>query len=166
VAGAAGLVAIDDSKATTPEGTVLAVGSFKRPSRLHLIAGGHARAQDPGPIAALAPRLGGIYTIGATGEALAEAAEAAIVAARADGRPVATGRVVRCGTLEAAVEAAWPHLRADAGAVVAAGTAEDEPPAVLLLSPGAASWDQFTDYRQRAEAFTATVRRMLEGTGA
>ncbi|MFU8827843.1 MAG: hypothetical protein ACNA8P_00225, partial [Phycisphaerales bacterium] len=45
-------------------------------------------------------------------------------------------------TLESAVAQAIAEIRASSG------------PAVLLLSPGFASWDQFTNYEQRGEAFT------------
>ncbi|MBT5383076.1 MAG: hypothetical protein HOL13_09575 [Phycisphaerae bacterium] len=118
---------IDDSKSTTPEATVLAVQSFDDVSRVHLIAGGYDKGISLDAIATLAPQLGRLYTIGATGEHLAASAG-----------PNSTF----CGTLEAAIAAATGRM-CDGD--------------VLLLSPGCASWDQFKDYRTRGEAFRRLV---------
>ena len=98
---------------------------------MHLIAGGYDKGLDLSPIVELAPRLAGLYTIGATGRDLAAA-----VAGRA---PTAL-----CHTLEAAVEHA---------------TARGRRGEVLLLSPGCASWDQYDNYDQRGEAFCECVKQ-------
>jgi len=133
-----GLTAYDDSKSTLPETTLLAVASFKRPSLVHLIVGGHDKKVDLSAIAALAGRIGGLYTIGETGPALAAAAEAG------------GGSATRCGTLDVAVDRALDRILDQGG---------DD--AVLLLSPGCASWDQFDNYEQRGAAFTDAVRARL-----
>jgi len=117
----------DDSKSTTPEATLRAIDSFPDPSRVHLIAGGYDKGVSLDPIARRCSELAGLYTIGATGPALAAAA----------GRSCAS-----CETLDCAVATALQRMR---------------PGDVLLLSPGCASWDQFDDYRQRGLRFASLV---------
>lgn len=114
-----GVRIVNDSKSTTPESTLLAVESCAGPAGVRLIAGGYDKGVDLSAIADLAPRLAGLYTIGATAESIG-------------------GRV--CGTLEAAVSAAL---------------GEAAPGETLVLSPGCASWDQFRDFQERGERFTA-----------
>jgi UDP-N-acetylmuramoylalanine--D-glutamate ligase len=129
--GAAGGVAfVNDSKATNPDAAVAALDAY--PRGVHLIAGGRAK--------------------GTPFEALAEAARGAVVRAYLVGEAGAEiGRALDAagvpheepGTLEAAVAAA------------AARAAEGE---TVLLSPGCASFDQFSGYQERGEAFRAAAR--------
>jgi UDP-N-acetylmuramoylalanine--D-glutamate ligase len=119
----------NDSKSTTPQATVLAVAAFDDAGRVHLIAGGYDKGSDLMPIAALAPRLAGLYTIGATGPKLASAAPSG-------------AQAESCGTLEIAVERALGRMK---------------PGDSLLLSPGCASWDQFENYEKRGERFIELV---------
>lgn len=125
----------NDSKSTTPQATVLAVSAFDDLSGIHLIAGGYDKGSALKPIADLAGRIAGLYTIGATGNALAQAAHA--------------GCAQYCDTLEIAVERAWLRMK---------------PGDILLLSPGCASWDQFTNYEQRGEAFVKLVNDRIGQT--
>jgi UDP-N-acetylmuramoylalanine--D-glutamate ligase len=126
-----GLRFFNDSKSTTPESTLLAISAFPNAVSVHLIAGGYDKKIDLSAIARVAATLGGLYTIGATGESLAAAAKAH-----------GAGTAESCNTLDAAVELA---------------TARMKPGDVLLLSPGCASWDQFTNYEHRGEAFASLV---------
>ena len=118
----------NDSKSTTPEATVLAVEAFSPlRSRVHLIAGGYDKGVSLKSIADLSRHIGGLYTIGTTGAALAEQS---------------AGTVVACGDLENAVDEAFRRMG---------------PEDVLLLSPGCASWDQFDHFEARGDAFRRLV---------
>lgn len=131
----------NDSKATTPKATQLAIRSFETgrdadsswDGGIHVIVGGYDKRHDVGSLGQFVGKhCRGVYTIGATGDAIAQAAQAI------------GGSVFRCGTLDCAVQSACAQARGGD---------------VVLLSPGCASWDQFTHYEQRGDAFIQAVLR-------
>lgn len=136
----------NDSKATTPEATRLAVGAFEEEGevgagKVHLIVGGYDKKIDLKPVAELAGRLAGMYTIGTVGPTIARLAREAGAGAK----------VAECDTLERAVAAALGRM----------GSGE-----VLLLSPACASWDQYVNFERRGEEFARLVLGRLNPDGA
>ncbi|TML29171.1 MAG: UDP-N-acetylmuramoyl-L-alanine--D-glutamate ligase [Actinobacteria bacterium] len=125
-----GVLYVNDSKATNVNATLMALASFDRP--IHLILGGRGKGGGyealRDPVAA---RCAGVYLIGEAADAMATALEGA-------GPPVH-----RCGDLERAVGAARAAAR---------------PGDVVLLSPAAASYDQYRDFEARGDRFRALVR--------
>ncbi len=127
----------EDSLATNPAAAAAAIRAFDRP--LVLIAGGHRRgatAEDFRPMAeALTERrVRAVILIGA----MAPHIEEAIIR----GSGATPPSIVRCETLEDAVRKARDLAR---------------PGDVVSLSPGCESFDQFRDYRHRADRFLALV---------
>jgi UDP-N-acetylmuramoylalanine--D-glutamate ligase len=125
----------EDSLATNPAAAAAAVRAFDRP--VVLLAGGmrrNATARDFAPVAeALAAQtVHGVVLFGAMAPLLAEAIAAAGV----------TAPVVRCATLDEAVPAARALAR---------------PGDAVTLSPSCESFDQYRDYRHRAEHYQALV---------
>ncbi len=125
----------NDSKCTTPEAVALAVDALadRTPrEQIHLIAGGADKGVDLAPIADLARTIGSLHTIGTTGPRICELA--------------ANGKAAHHGTLEAAFQEA-------------VGQASEHH--AVLLSPGCASWDQFTNYEERGAKFADLVYRWI-----
>ncbi len=89
-----GMRCFNDSKSTTPDATLLAIASFPDARRVHLIVGGYDKQVDLAAIRDLAPRLAGLYAIGATAPLLA-----------------AQPPAVDCRTLDAAVTEAANQAR-------------------------------------------------------
>jgi UDP-N-acetylmuramoylalanine--D-glutamate ligase len=132
VAEVAGVTYVDDSKATNAAAVVAALESFEAP--VVLIVGGSDKFTD---FSELLPVLRGCRAVLCQGESGPR------IAAYLE--EVGWGDVVhRAPDLEAAVQMA--EALAKSGDVV-------------LLSPGCASFDQFSGYAERGEAFTRIVRK-------
>jgi UDP-N-acetylmuramoylalanine--D-glutamate ligase len=123
---------VNDSKATNTDAARQAMSSYPR---FHWIAGGLAKTGGIEGLGDLFGRVEKAYLIGDAAPAFA---------ATLQGKAPA----VECGTMEAAVRAAYAD---------AAATGED---AIVLLSPACASFDQFADFEERGEAFRAAVHRL------
>jgi UDP-N-acetylmuramoylalanine--D-glutamate ligase len=127
-----GVLYVNDSKATNVASTLVALEAMTEEGlRVHLILGGQGKAQDFAPLAGPVGRsCRAVYLIGEDAPLIARALRDARVPVR------------DCGDLERAVEQATEAARA----------AE-----VVLLSPGCASFDQFTDFEARGERFRELV---------
>lgn len=123
---------VNDSKATNTDAARQAMSSYPK---FYWIAGGQPKTGGIEALADLFPRIEKAYLIG----------EGAPLFART---LAGKAQVQECGTMSAAVAAAYAD---------AAASGQD---AVVLLSPAAASFDQFADFEERGEAFRAAVARL------
>jgi UDP-N-acetylmuramoylalanine--D-glutamate ligase len=120
---------VNDSKATNVTSAIVALRAFA-PRTVHVILGGRGPGQDFAALRdTVAERARASYLIGEEGPAIARAL---------DGLPL-----VACGTLERAV---------------AAARAAAAPGEVVLLSPACKSFDQFSDFEARGDAFRRLAR--------
>ncbi len=123
---------VNDSKATNTDAARQAMSSYPK---FYWIAGGQPKTGGIESLADLFPRITKAYLIG---EGAAEFAQTL------NGKAT----VVEAGTMDAAVACAYAD---------AAATNQD---AIVLLSPAAASFDQFADFEARGEAFRAAIQRL------
>jgi UDP-N-acetylmuramoylalanine--D-glutamate ligase len=132
-----GILFVNDSQATIPVATLAALRAFgERP--IVLIAGGQGK---------------GLH--------YAELAEAIATGCRAT---VLIGETA--GELEALIDGRLPVIRAGSMPEAISAAAERALPGdVVLLSPAAASFDMFTDYAARGDAFRAAVATIGPGLG-
>lgn len=127
----AGVLFVNDSKATNVASTLVALRAFA-PASVHLIAGGRGKGQSFDPLRdEVARACRAVYTIGEDGPRIGAALESC------DGVAVSD-----CGDLRDAVRAA--------AAAAAAGE-------TVLLSPACASFDQYPDFEARGEHFRELV---------
>jgi UDP-N-acetylmuramoylalanine--D-glutamate ligase len=122
-----GVLFVNDSKATNAEAAAPALAAYPR---VRWIVGGQAKAETLGDTARHLDHVAKAYTIGEAGPMLARLLRDASV------------EVAECFTLDAAVKAAAADARAGE---------------TVLLSPACASFDQFTDFEARGNAFRAAV---------
>jgi UDP-N-acetylmuramoylalanine--D-glutamate ligase len=123
---------VNDSKATNTDAARQAMSAWPR---FYWIAGGRPKT---GGVACLADLFGGVIKAYLIGEAQEE------FAATLEGH----APYAKVGTLEAAVRAAYCDARQAGGE------------AIVLLSPACASFDQFSDFEARGEAFRAAVQAL------
>lgn len=129
---------VNDSQATIPEAAIAALAAFM-PRRVVLIAGGSAKGLDYAGFAdAIVARCRTAILIGETAPELE-----ALIGGRTP--------VERAGGMDDAVR------RARQAAC---------PGDVVLLSPAAASFDMFTDYAERGDAFRAAANAIGRGAQA
>jgi UDP-N-acetylmuramoylalanine--D-glutamate ligase len=124
---------VDDSKATSLAATAAALRMVRKPIRL--IAGGLLKESDLESIKELLTQTTQkVYLIGRCSGQMFQAWASAVPCEE-------------CGTLDCAV---------------AAAVRDAQPGETVLLSPGTASFDQFTSYRERGERFTTRVRAVAD----
>ena len=127
IAEKAGVLYVNDSKATNATATAPALAAYPA---IHWILGGLPKTDDLDDCEPFFDHVRAAYTIGQAGPMFARILRAA-------GKPV-----IESGTLDQAIR--------DAAAAARPGE-------VVMLSPACASFDQFTDYEARGEAFRAGV---------
>ena len=124
---------VNDSKATNTDAARQALMSYPK---VWWIAGGQPKTGGIEALSDLFGRVEKAYLIGGGAPEFAATLKGKATAAN-------------CGTMAAAVQAAYAD---------AAATGQD---AVILLSPAAASFDQFADFEERGEAFRAAVQALV-----
>jgi UDP-N-acetylmuramoylalanine--D-glutamate ligase len=141
IAEANGILFVNDSKATNAASTAPALAAYPPSTdgraRIHWIAGGLAKEDGVGECAAHLGNVARAYLIG----------DAAPMLARHLAGQVP---VEQSGTLDAAVRDAMVHA---------------QPGDVILLSPAAASFDQFRDFEARGAQFRAIVQSITAAGG-
>lgn len=138
VAEVAGVRYVDDSKATNPHAAAASLAAF---DHVVWIAGGQAKGTSfDDLVTAVAPKLRAVVVLGVDRLVIADA-----LARHAPEVPVNVLELSDHGAMQQAVE--WAASRAVPGDVV-------------LLAPGCASRDMFTDYAARGDAFAAAARAL------
>ncbi len=130
------LLIIDDSKATNPHAGCAALNSLKEKDNIVIIAGGQDRSLDLSSFAKkIAKNAAGAVLLGETAEIL--------------------------NNLLASYQFSRTKIAENMQEAVNAGMNMLEGEGVLILSPGAPSWDMFESYKQRGRLFQAEVRKHL-----
>ncbi len=134
----------NDSYSTTPDTSMAAVDSFDVPTIL--IAGGHDKGADYSEWAAkilTKPSLHTVILIGANADKMEKALiDAEVKLGDAIGSPT---KILRRENMEGAVIDAY---------------AESDEGGVVVLSPAAASFDMYKNYKERGNDFNAHVRKL------
>ncbi len=137
-----GVTFVNDSQGTQPDAVIAALRAFEPP--IVLIAGGRTKNVPLDDLATVVvERAAAAVLIGET------AAEMRELFGRAG-----LARIERAASLDAAVAQAFAIAR------------EVGPPATVLLSPAATSFDMFIDYEHRGRAFKDAVTNLAKSGGA
>jgi UDP-N-acetylmuramoylalanine--D-glutamate ligase len=131
VAAVGDVIYVNDSKATNADATARALSSY---DDIYWILGGQAKEGGVAPLAPYFKRVRKAFLIG-------EATD--LFAGQLDGKV----SYERCGDLQSAL-------------VAAQAESADHGPAVVLLSPACASWDQWKSYEHRGDAFREMARAL------
>lgn len=129
-----GILFINDSKATNGDSTVPALRSFEN---IYWICGGKPKTDGLGAAVHALENVRHAFTVGQAGPAFAETLRLSHVP------------VQECGTIDAAVQAAYEAARLE-------GLANP----VVVLSPAAASQDQFRNFEERGNMFVQCVNTL------
>lgn len=133
VAAVGKVVYVNDSKATNADATARALSSY---DEIYWILGGQAKEGGVAPLASYFGRIRHAFLIGEATELFAGQLEGKLPYSR-------------CGDLQSALDAAHALAQREAAG-----------PAVVLLSPACASWDQWKSYEHRGDAFRAMARAL------
>lgn len=133
VASVGNIVYVNDSKATNADATARALSSYRD---IYWILGGQAKEGGVAPLAPWFDRVRHAFLIGEATELFAGQLEGKLAYSR-------------CGDLGAALDAAHACAQREAAG-----------PAIVLLSPACASWDQWKSYEHRGDAFRAMARAL------
>jgi UDP-N-acetylmuramoylalanine--D-glutamate ligase len=134
-----GVEFVNDSKATNPDAAARALACFEK---IYWIAGGQPKDASLEPLMPWLARVRHAYLIGEAAAAFEQAFRARVPCTRS-------------GDLASAL-----------GQAAAAAARDPEGDAVVLLTPACASFDQFTDFEARGDAFKALVAALPEPASA
>ena len=121
----------NDSKATNPTSTYIAINSFK--GNVHLILGGFERKQDFNELNDVINKVKCIYAIGECEQRVFDYANSQGI------------HSIKCHTLENAMNEISMNVK---------------PGDVVLLSPASASWDQYKRFEDRGDEFKKIVNNL------
>jgi UDP-N-acetylmuramoylalanine--D-glutamate ligase len=124
---------VNDSKATNADAAARALSSYRN---IYWILGGQAKEGGVAPLAPYFDRIRHAFLIGEASDLFATQLAGKLP-------------FERCGDLQSALNAAHVHAQSEA-----------TEPAVVLLSPACASWDQWNSYEHRGDAFRAMARAL------
>ena len=137
VAAVGNVVYVNDSKATNADAAARALSSYRD---IYWILGGQAKEGGVAPLAPWFDRIRHAFLIGEATDLFAGQLEGKLPYSR-------------CGDLKSALDAAHALAQRES-------SSKKDAPAVVLLSPACASWDQWQSYEHRGDAFRDMARAL------